>query len=466
MTEIKRFSPLRQRILMGIVLAFFFWELPRLYRSNLIYFVDYYGTMDMLRALAAGCFLTLADWKRDRKLPLLVLGWLIIAATSLLRGLSVLDDTAPTLYAGLEVFFVCYPLAGCLDDEHRKLFLRILLGCWTAAWAALSCVAIFAAINNLQLYNSAMDYIGIDPSAHRLRIWGYYTVAAGYLMCSILLAVLNLTLCRSRIGKLLTGIALVPMCVAMALTDGRTSFISLGVGLGIAACVLLVPRLKAKRWKPLPLAALCLAVLLVVTAGVYKLLPVLTNGVNAVQKAVTASAEEESKTEEAVQATHRTTTRDGVLSGRQYVWKACLDMLKDHPSLLLTGTSEPLLEDMLAEYTKEYTTKLEYPHTHDIYLQILMETGICGLAVALVFLFLFLRDAWNVLFLGDRELWRRLVPVPALAILFCELAECTTKLDLDQMAAPLLLLLIGLTAVEAQRQPIPKKAKKEKQERK
>ena len=118
------------------------------------------------------------------------------------------------------------------------------------------------------------------------------------------------------------------------------------------------------------------------------------------------------------------------------MWKGLLAFLKAEPRYLLTGTGPSGLMAHVMPYVTSEQAGFDHPHC--IYLHLLGSYGVPGLLLALAFLGMLARTAWRLIFGGRRPLWTRLLPVPAIAILVCELAECLT---LGRVNSPVLLLL-------------------------
>ncbi len=79
---------------------------------------------------------------------------------------------------------------------------------------------------------------------------------------------------------------------------------------------------------------------------------------------------------------------------------------------------------------------------------ILFSTGIVGLALCAVFLFLLFRAAGRLYFDTGRPLWERFVMIPAVCIVLHEMMDCVTMLDTRCSPANMLLMFFaGLTIV-------------------
>ena len=131
-----------------------------------------------------------------------------------------------------------------------------------------------------------------------------------------------------------------------------------------------------------------------------------------------------------------------ILSGRQYVWLGALRVLQSNPWYLLYGISvvQPML--LVNPLTG---VELSYYHMHCMYLQVLVECGIPGLILLMMFLWRFARCAWKLMRDGSKPLWMRTLPVLPICILVAELVECLTLLSFNNPALPFLLLFMGMT---------------------
>ena len=146
---------------------------------------------------------------------------------------------------------------------------------------------------------------------------------------------------------------------------------------------------------------------------------------------------------------HREIEPDNPFNDRHIIWGGALRLLGSELRFLLTGTTTVLAPELTNRHTGPHDGPF-FQHVHNIYLQTLVSWGVPGLAMLAAFLVLFLLAAFRVLVRHDLPLALRLVPVPTLYVMLCEMVDCFTRLSEN---SPLLLLgclFAGLTfAVDA-----------------
>ena len=444
----------------GVILCLL-WDLLKILRLPGTDEINTYITMGQMvlagLMIARGCLWRYRWWQ----CLALGLGWMLVSA-GLQASVSVLGETAVPLQRGVLAFCVFCPLGCLLNEKQIRRFLCVFSSVWTACYAVLSCIGVYAALNDTLIYNFNRTLtIGISPSLRRFALFHYPTVTSSYLCIAILIALLGSVLVRRKWAKACFVLACVPMLICLSLTDGRGAFVSLGAAIGLGCSVHLYGTLL-KKWNMKAALAVCCVVVACTTAVMYVAMPRVLDGFNGVKKHVQQTggwitsamaeetAEELEPTEEAetapVEAVHRTQSSLGFLSGRQYVWKAAMELLRDHPRLLLTGTSPTQVMRYIQPYLADAPMQ-GYMHTHNLFLQVLVEGGVIALGLLIWFLVCFARAAFRLLLDTERSMWMRCLPIPAVAILIGELVDYITQLSTALQVTPLLMLFMGLTLV-------------------
>ena len=390
-------------------------------------------TVPMAAALAAaGLVMAMVTglWKKPPMLLLLAgLAW--AGGCSLLRG-TLWQDLYSYVPAACAMLF-CFMAAFSADiGQLKRLGRAVCLG-WIGWMTVLSLTALIAAFTGTHLHQTAWNrFIGINSGDNRLYIMDFCTNAAGNLLISSLMTLALLLLTRRRREKAPLMLCLMLQLSALSLTDARTSFIALGVGVGaMSACVLyqLLPRGRTARYT----ASLVSAGACVV--AVYLLMSFLTNLLGGHVPGYTSALLPTALADDGV-VTHRTIGSGSLLTYRDDVWRGFLEFLRSEPGTLLTGTGPSALMSRIMPYV--VSEQASFDHPHSIFLHLLGSYGIPGLLIAAAFLALFARSAWRLIFRAGSPLWQRLLPVPAIAVLVCELVECLT---LGRVNGPVLILL-------------------------
>ena len=378
--------------------------------------------------------------------------WMLIA--SAYRGAEVLAAQTGMIARAVLAFGVMLPAARIVRRERFGRYMRGILALWTACMTLQALIGLWAALTGHAVFSlKGTWYIGVNLGDHRLYLNAYVTTGAVKLGLSVLLAALGMLISRKGTLKIVYGFCMVVQLACLSLTDCRTAFIAVGASLGLMLAVGIWHAGTGKRCWLRIAVALCAVLLL--TAGVYAglsgLLTALSPHVpqeleNLTLTELPAHLLPEAAAEGAVQ--HRELQADNLFNDRQVIWRAAFRLLRSEPEYLLTGTTmalSPALTNLYMAPT-EFTGR-PFAHVHNIYLQVLVAWGIPGALLLAAFLVVFFRAAWRVMLRHRLSLWQRIVPVPVLYVMLCEMVDCFTRLSED---SPLLLfacLMAGLTLV-------------------
>ena len=168
---------------------------------------------------------------------------------------------------------------------------------------------------------------------------------------------------------------------------------------------------KSKNWKPWIIGILIMAIIFVLLVlAILQITPAF-NHVRAQGIIPRALAEETVKTEVAA----RGFSGDRVLTGRSELWSMIFNYLKDHKTVFLTGESKQLPLLNIAVW---------FGHSHCLYLQVLVESGIPGLLLVLSFIIYIIINAVRAITNPELPLWIRLLPAIIASLLVADLVEC------------------------------------------
>lgn len=446
-------------LLIACILFTFLWRfvamlwIPALYPLN-----DYFP---MLWAALAACLARRGQTWRRKSVWILGAGLGLIFLRCLFGGMETLQGGLKAVSGGVLAFGVCYQTAFGLRKEALLSFLRLLLGLWTALATLLSLAGLWAALYDQVLSTPMGGVYVLGLQDNRLNLLTYCTDSASLLTLSLLAAVTGLLMTRRTPVRILYALCCVVLFVTLSLTVTRTAFITLGLSLGlVAACAALTGLRKVKAVPRWCRRALCLLLVAVFTVGMYQALNYTLELFNGAKVHLRAAAEEtlvpldevappaETEAPAADAGNVETLSQrpiqldSSILSGRQYVWLGALRVLQSNPWYLLYGISvvQPML--LVNPLTG---VELSYYHMHCMYLQVLVECGIPGLILLMMFLWRFARCAWKLMRDGSKPLWMRTLPVLPICILVAELVECLTLLSFNNPVLPFLLLFMGMT---------------------
>ena len=451
-------------LMAGILFTFLYRIMEMLWLPSLDAAAQYLPT---LWGLLAGALAVRGQAFRRKTTWVLAAGLVLIFLRCFFGGRDTFYWGYRSIVYGVLAFGVCYQAAFGLSKKWLLTFLRLLLAFWTLFMAGLSLVGIWAALYDQTIMTSAGGVYRIGVTYSRLYLLTFCTNSGSNLALSLLAALIGMLLTRNRLGRVLYVLASMVQYAALGLTVARTAFISVSIALGLLLACGLMAKLRGNRLseKLVRLISFILAATLAV--GSFLLLsksPDLFGDVKELVRSNTAAstdvvestdAAEDTDTEEAAAtlAPRSTNTQstvqprpitmdENMLTQRQFAWQAVYRYIRQHPETLLYGTSVvmPMAEvNPLADIENA-----AWDHAHNMYIQILLECGIPGIILLVLFLYSLARAALRLFFSKDKPLWQRALPVIPICILISELAECMTMLVYNLPALAFLMLFSGL----------------------
>ena len=364
---------------------------------------------------------------------------------------------------GLYAYFGCYAAGRAIGIHKLKGFLMLFCALWTIAMTVFSCLGIYVgwtgnAIENLGTSPICVQYARLFPV--------YHPVEAGILSSiSIAVAIVGFFVSRHSAHPKLAWLycpAMILIFIFGMLTSTRACLVINAVEIAAVICLIVYERIKNRgKQENSPqrnrlIAAAMILLLVILTAALIALqslfLPMLIQIRNQSGILVSNALAEETQAVSSFQIEARDFSMengmDGLLNGRVVIWENTLQAIGQKPMILLSGESSnhPI---EIVNNIREAQGLYRVSHTHNMFLQTLLENGIPGLLLYAAFILLFLRNAYKVIRNRELPFWKRIVPLPALACLCGELIDITTSTVNDRPQMTLLYLFIGFTAVIA-----------------
>lgn len=353
------------------------------------------------------------------------------------------DEVAENILSALWLFTACYGLGYILNKKQLKSFLLICAGIWTAGMTVFACMGIYTAWTEqtIQLLENAEIYVNVDE---RVSIVYLATVTGAMLGITILMAMLAIFCTRNKLMKGLWILTLVPLILALALTDSRTAYISVSAGIGCMGFSAVYHYCQCRKkdgaekdnWKAWVFGILVMLLIFAILLwGVMQITP-LFNQVKMKGIIPRAYAEETEKT-----AVSSRGFGGHVLTGRAELWAEIFEYLKQNPIALLIGESKQSPLHIVNNYKA---------HCHSIYIQVLLENGIPGLLLFLAFIGYTLIHSIRVIRDSEQPLWIRLLPAIPVSLWVGDLAENFTWLRSSQCPMPAILCIAaGILCAQA-----------------
>lgn len=397
----------------------------------------------ILRIITAGMAIRLGELWKDKT-------FLILAAYLLLKLVRVAipdmnnlftEPVSDTLLTGLWVFTACYGLPRILSKEQLKRFLAVNGSVWTIGMVIYSMLGICAAWTDQWIWTIGKGSGWGIFTDKRLYLVYYVTSSGSILSISAVMALCGAVLAKRKTNKLLFILAMLPIILALSLTDSRCAQVTLGVGMAAVTGLYLLNKLqhqkKSVQWLIALVAAA--AVLVIVVISTMKSIS-LFNQLKVKGLVIShAQAEETAGTI----LSNRGFIGDDPLNQRPATWNAVLNVLQANPGYLLCGTS--ILNPMEPVNASPWVT-LQVAHTHCMPLMILLENGIPGLLLMGVFRTLIAKRTIPQIKKTGFTLEKAAIAA-ALSIMAGELIECFTWLHSGQIPTmPFFFITLGILA--------------------
>ena len=447
-------------LMAGILFTFLYRIIEMLWLPNLDAAAQY---LPAFWGLLAGALAVRGQAFRRKTTWVLASGLALIFLRCFFGGRDTFYWGYRSVIYGVLAFGVCYQTAFGLSKKWLLTFLRLLLAFWTLFMAGLSLVGIWAALYDQTITTAAGGVYRIGVTYSRLYLLTFCTNSGSNLALSLLAALIGMLLTRNPLGRVLYVLASLVQYAALGLTVARTAFISVSIALGLLLACGLMAKLRGKRLSEKLVRLISFILAAALAAGSFLLLSKSPDLFGDVKEQVRSSTdvvestdtEEGADTEEAAATpaprsanTQSTVQRrpitmdENMLTQRQFAWQAVYRYIRQHPETLLYGTSVvmPMAEvNPLADIENA-----AWDHAHNMYIQILLECGIPGIILLVLFLYSLARAALRLFFSKDKPLWQRALPVIPICILISELAECMTMLVYNLPALAFLMLFSGL----------------------
>ena len=391
-----------------------------------------------LLSIAAG--IALGKLWKDKAFLTMLLFLLLLIGRVLVRSPEQAWGSRETYFYALWAICGCYGLGRALNERQIQVFLMWFTALWVFAITLHASIGLYAAWNQQVIWNIpawgrwGLGVINGDASDvgrdMRLYLIFYPTISGAFLCVSALLASHGFICSETRAAKVFYAVCAGILLIAMALTDTRTANICFALGMG--GFVLLhsrnIPyeriRVSFPGWKVCftLLFAIIMVFLCILLPGI---LNELFNHTRTSGTLITHAMAEASGSNTASVA-NRGYFGSNALSCRPAIWQAVIKFLLDHPKYLLMGTS---VIGPMNWINPVPGLSYEVEHAHNIFLQVLLESGIPGLLLLVMFVMIIGVRAFRMVRKPDLAEWIRGIPVIAVSAWIGELVECIYRFN-------------------------------------
>lgn len=378
--------------------------------------------------VALTAMMAFAVWKKPAPAAVLGVGmalWFLFC--NVVNGDLYLQFNLRFVCTAWLTYGLCLPLMLVLDGEHREKWLMLFALCFSLFMLAISALSCYAALTGKSILLPASEgAIGI--TSNRLYALTKHPNELGCSMNIAMLCWLFLGMrARKPLCRVMCLLALVPLAFSIGLTASRTSIATAALVLGVAAAIALTAALrKSKIW--LRWAAGAAALVLVASAALWALnagVPLaMKNRATLVEGGLlipTAYAEKKApaKDTDDSELIRRDFTKGiGTFSLRTGIWEAGIRYIRENPSVLLVGSTDGQVSRIPG-----WILGRDVYHMHNSWLEMLLQTGVLGLAAYAFIIGRMLLAAARQVFCLSLPSWQRMLAAAPVVLLVCTLME-------------------------------------------
>ncbi|MBQ9250898.1 MAG: O-antigen ligase family protein [Oscillospiraceae bacterium] len=402
---------------------------------------------------------------------LLVFYWLWFLLSRMLNhNLALVDDQY--LCFDLSLMLPMFVLGLVLDADGRRRFLDWFSAVAGGYYFLLGLLCLAAFVLRRQFINPITEgLIGMATKSgyERINILDTNVDSTAYwFMTGVLLMLYQFFACRKKLWRIPIVLCALVNWAVIGITYTRSVRVALSVTAGLLAVLLCRRALKGRRKAVL---ALLLILVFVITAPlIYKSFDLCTDVLSRISESVRSSAEaaqsapaelayfvgEDAPVAVPLAAASSPSLYDRLntlSSKRLEIYRCAFLTIREDPLILLRGC---LSKDSMGVTNALLQRKSPVPHFHNFLLQILILTGLPGLALALSFCVLVLRKLLRLLFAGETQIPNsvKVLALSPIASLTYGMFEACFFTDID--IRPLFFFLIGGMALGFYKDLFPK----------
>ncbi len=377
---------------------------------------------------------------------------------------------------------ICYGALDVIRPEYRRVSLRVLCALWVLATLVFCGAGLYfawtgEAVKNLGGGITELARVWVNRVKQvRLMIFSNSNITSGIAIGGAMFSMIGFTVAKKIVSKILYVFACFLMVVTNALAATRSGFVMLSLALSgmvtqeIWGFIKMHARIRG--WGNTPLLIGLIACMLVCIWGSYTIQQNLGKQFAELRDKsgliiTKAQADDEKKTSKKSSPTpvpdfagreilkgdididmikdvftgqlneeKRELILNQISSGRWTIWKTAFEYVQEHPETKYLGMSAD-------GSIREAINRPD--HSHNILIQIGFEGGIPGLGLYLVLLGYFFFHACRLWKRWWLPLWQRTLPIPVVAVLLMEMAECLTHFAFGHVPMTVLYFFMGAT---------------------
>ncbi len=372
-----------------------------------------------------------------------------------LRKLTVSGEAPVYFSSALYALFLAYGVFFVLRPKYRRGFLKILCAAWSLGTMAYCGVGLYTAWTGESIKNLVDAGTRIFSWEGRLHIFAEPTITAANASSGAVMALIGLVASKHWPMKIAYLVSLLVAVMTTTLTDSRSSILMISfilagmVALGVWGILgKYIEKVATKKHMPM-IAILTIASFascFILAWNGQRMLPrqfVEIRNRGGILISVANADEEHSPTssmpafvQRDVEVSSDENQLNQILNGRWDIWKNAQQYIEKNPDILILGLT---VNGSAAEAV------YRNDHVHNIFIQTLLEGGIPGLIIFLVLLGYFVCHAIRLWIQWELPLWQRVLPMPVLALLLMEMAECLTHFAFGHPPMTIMYFFMGCT---------------------
>ena len=298
----------------------------------------------------------------------------------------------------VSISILCFSLPYALSDISTKTAMRILAGTTIFLTTITGIIALTLVLmgNSIDLRPAIEGVLGMNDEG-RLEFFNHANIAASECGLSILLSISLFVETKKRLVKYLLVFVILICYLSLALTDSRTGIIATAFAIGFITFLLCGTRLRVIKSKRTSIIlsifiSLCfVAIFYTGTKGLksaYNMyIEYRTSTIQSADGTIIEPSSSEFTSEEPEDAIGQASSRGlsdaSTFNGRTLIWKGTIRGLRDHPEILLTGTTPLLSGEILTSYISILEPMKNF---HNSFLAVLVGLGLPGFVLFALFM--------------------------------------------------------------------------------
>ena len=382
--------------------ALFAMQMTQYYYCNFyaIWFPNRYAS------LAAGftvLYYMIRRFRDGKEVQILSIYAVWVLLTRIISG-YLLDEEDLLLSVGMFICVFSFALAYQFDYKKRQMLLNVFTIVFIGIITFVSAVGIYAALIqkpvDIKFFGKTLDAATFqeEGGVMRLRIADAHpnTSACWAFMCLFIL-INRLVATKSKLLKAIIIIAAVIDYLAMALTNCRTIFACFSICAAVLVYLLISGKLPTGKTS-IKVICFVLSVVIIVPIA-YKSVDLSLKGLNYLSlNTVPEGTVVEDNT--LYENSREVIGEESTLKPRILIWKSAINTIRQQPERLLIGSSVARLGEV-----SDVSEGINFHvyHYHNMFVNVLMLTGIPGLVAVIVFLFVLVKKILILLFSSKKE---------------------------------------------------------------